>query len=364
MSTANAPHLPEETPRIPRLRVLFVAVLFLSLFAGFAGGMYGMRFLLPGILERVLGALPLPPITARDTNKKIEPIPFAGMSNVTYEFGKTMVGEESGGLALGFTSDGWLIALKSNLDHNKFVFDAAHKAHPIETIINDPHSEVAFIKVGGQNFNVPAINESLELNAGDLVYLISPKDGIMTAQISSIYGILDTTVIDAEQFSRMIFLDRPLPDNLSGVPVFTSAGALIGIVNSRTTKSGNATVIPNHNFVASFRSAAKEGKVTIPYLGVRVAVTEGAHIDIAHEPSGIKIVGNKSKGLPAIKPKSPATIAGLQEGDSIVMIEQDEIGRSQTLAEVLSAYRPDQQITITIERNGHRETKKVTLGKL
>jgi S1-C subfamily serine protease len=61
---------------------------------------------------------------------------------------------------------------------------------------------------------------------------------------------------------------------------------------------------------------------------------------------------------------SPASKAGLQQGDVITKANGDTITSGDDLLTALAHAKPGQTISITVNRSGQTTTLKVTLGEL
>jgi S1-C subfamily serine protease len=59
---------------------------------------------------------------------------------------------------------------------------------------------------------------------------------------------------------------------------------------------------------------------------------------------------------------SAADQAGLQAGDVILRVNDIELGEDNPLANVLTNFKPGDNVTLTILRNGSTEQMQVTLG--
>lgn len=63
-----------------------------------------------------------------------------------------------------------------------------------------------------------------------------------------------------------------------------------------------------------------------------------------------------------VYPDSPAEEAGLRRGDEIVAIDDEEVGSNHDLQWLLSQRDPDDDVTISVERNGRERTLHATLA--
>ncbi len=82
-----------------------------------------------------------------------------------------------------------------------------------------------------------------------------------------------------------------------------------------------------------------------PYLGIRYIM----------RPRGAEIQ--------EVIPGSPAARTGLRVGDLIREVDGQPVSANRPLAELLSRYRPGDQVTLMVERNGDEQEIRVTLGR-
>lgn len=82
-----------------------------------------------------------------------------------------------------------------------------------------------------------------------------------------------------------------------------------------------------------------------PYLGIRYI----------QRPRGAEVQ--------EVMPGSPAEEASLKVGDLIREVDGRPVSTGRPLAELLSAYRPGDRVTLTVEREGKEMEIRVTLGR-
>jgi S1-C subfamily serine protease len=87
-------------------------------------------------------------------------------------------------------------------------------------------------------------------------------------------------------------------------------------------------------------------------LGVRITTV----VDSSGQPVGVGVVD--------VVPGGPAAAAGIQPGDVIVAIDGTKTPSADALGAVLTALKPGQVVTVTVERGGQQQDLKVTLGEL
>ena len=64
----------------------------------------------------------------------------------------------------------------------------------------------------------------------------------------------------------------------------------------------------------------------------------------------------------AVDPAGGAGAAGIVEGDVIVEVDGTAVADSTTLTRTIRGYAPGDEVSITVERQGERQTLSVVLG--
>ena len=101
------------------------------------------------------------------------------------------------------------------------------------------------------------------------------------------------------------------------------------------------------------------------YLGIRVAPAHRIGItefEIEALPDDLEIVETAVQVQEVIA-GSAAEAAGLQVGDRILAVDGQQLGEENDPAELIGSYRPGDQITLTVEREGEALEIEATLGE-
>lgn len=64
----------------------------------------------------------------------------------------------------------------------------------------------------------------------------------------------------------------------------------------------------------------------------------------------------------SVQPDSPASKAGIQDGDIITKVNGTAVGESNGFSSLIGQYTPNDVVELTILRGGKEQTVKVTLG--
>jgi 2-alkenal reductase len=101
-----------------------------------------------------------------------------------------------------------------------------------------------------------------------------------------------------------------------------------------------------------------------PWIGVRwepVTPTLVSRLSLPID-YGVLVSRSPDSDDPAVFPDSPAAAAGILEGDLIIAINEERIDAVHPLDDLLSQYRPDEVLALSVLRDGQSITLRVTLG--
>jgi 2-alkenal reductase len=161
---------------------------------------------------------------------------------------------------------------------------------------------------------------------------------------------------------NLIQTDAAINPGNSGGALVDSSGAVIGI---NTATAGNAQgigfAIPINIAKPIMQQAVDGQPLTRPWLGVYYQPITPALKTAQNLPIDYGVVVKAPQGStdPSVIANSPAAKAGIQDGDIITAINDQQIDAVHTLDEILTQYSPGDDLTITILRKG--ETKELTL---
>jgi serine protease Do len=225
----------------------------------------------------------------------------------------------------------------------------------------DPRSDVALLKIDGDDLPIVKIGNSEELKAGEWVVAIGSPFGFdhtVTAGVVSATG----RSLPNESYVPFIQTDVAINPGNSGGPLFNLEGEVVGINSQIFTRSGGfmglSFAIPIDVAMDVANQLREDGKVSRGWLGV---VIQEVNKDLAESfglerPAGA-LVAQVMDGGPAAK-------GGLTVGDVILSLNGKSIDMSGDLPHLVGAMKPGSTAKLEVVRDGDRKTLSIDIGAL
>jgi serine protease Do len=235
------------------------------------------------------------------------------------------------------------------------------KTYTAKVIGTDPRTDLALIKVDGNNFPYAKLATHAP-RIGDWVLAVGNPFGLsstVTAGIVSARG----RDIGAGPYDDFLQIDAPVNKGNSGGPTFDTEGNVVGVNTAIFSPSGGnvgiAFAIPAATVDSVVQQLRDKGTVTRGYIGVQIQpITK----DIA-DSMGLKNTDGALVAEPS--PNSPAAKAGIKSGDVIVAVNGERIANARELSRRIAQMAPGNTVRLTILQRGSSEkTVSVTLGEL
>ena len=236
----------------------------------------------------------------------------------------------------------------------------------------DTLTDFAFVRVEADG-DLPALElgDSSSLRVGQLAIAIGNPLGRFpgSASVGVVSG-LDRTIdvfgrsLSGSRLRHLIQTDAAINPGNSGGAVLDGDGLLIGITTAQAGMSDGIGFALPIDLAKPIIEQARAGEpITRPYIGVlyreidaQVAsdedlpVTDGAWVAATGDAAEAVVAG------------SPADEAGLQDGDIITAVEGTPVDRSQPLDLQVLRYKPGEEITLSVLRDGETLELPTTLG--
>ena len=224
-------------------------------------------------------------------------------------------------------------------------------------------SDIALLKVNvGRAVPTVTFGDSDGMRPGDPVFVIGNPFGLGSTVTAGIVSALDRNVVESESGS-FFQIDAALNPGNSGGPVFNKAGTVIGVstalVNpgSENSSVGLGLAIPGNDVQFIVHRLLDHGRVQLGWIGAHV---QPVTTDIA---SAVGLPGVLGSIVTDVDDNSPAAHAGLNGGDIILQVgDQDVIGPRSLNREIASA-RIGGVTKLVVWRDGTRQVIPVTIAE-
>jgi 2-alkenal reductase len=258
------------------------------------------------------------------------------------------------------------------------VIFADGKKQQVQLVGTAPDSDLAVLKASGTMPAVIPMGDSDKLLPGETVVAIGSALGefvnsVTVGVVSGLHRELDEG--NGVTISDLIQTDAAINHGNSGGPLLNLDGELIGINTLGVTSAGQGDIaqglgfaIPS-NTVKNVAQRIMKGGGTgqqasnRPYLGVRVQLVNPRLASYYNLVDTNGQLLNRGELVTEVLQGTPAEAAGLQPGDVIVGVDNQQIDSQTTLGDVLANHNAGDTVTMTIIRAGKQGTVQVRLGQ-
>jgi serine protease Do len=234
----------------------------------------------------------------------------------------------------------------------------------------DPPTDVAILKIEGQNLPAVTLGDSEQLEVGDVVLAIGNPFGIGQTVTRGIISALGRSLAqsdsdeleptDQRQYQNFIQTDAAINEGNSGGALVDAEGRLIGINDAIVSPSGGSAgigfAVPINMARNVMQGFISHGRVARGYL----AGVEVQDID-AGLAKGFGAPNADGALVADVAADSPAAKAGLLAGDVIVSVNGKAVTSADGLRVMVSQLPPGSPARVKIYRNGAATTIPVML---
>lgn len=233
------------------------------------------------------------------------------------------------------------------------------REYAAKLIGSDDKSDIALLKIESDQLPVAKIGNSGSLKAGEWVAAIGAPFGFDNSVTSGIVSAKNRA-LPGENYTPFIQTDVAINPGNSGGPLYNLKGEVVGINSQIYSRSGGfmgiSFAIPIEVAMDVAEQLKTTGKVERGRLGV---VIQEVSYDLAKSFGLDKPIGAL---IARVVPNSPAQTAGLQAGDIIRSVNDEEVRSSTDLPLTIGALAPGKEVKLDVWRKGQALSVTVVLG--
>ncbi len=262
------------------------------------------------------------------------------------------------------SNDGYIVTNNHVVENAAKITVKLYDETEYEAIVvgTDPQSDVAVIKIPAKNLPTVKLGDSDKVEVGEWVVAMGNPLGLSHSLSAGIISAVGRNSMGLADYESFIQTDAAINVGNSGGPLINLEGNVIGINTAIASRTGGymgiGFAIPINMAKTIIDQLMLDGKVVRGFLGVKIQpLTQ----DLADSFG----VSNKNGILVAeAMPDSPASKAGLQQGDVIISLDGKDVKNVGKFRNDIAAMAPGSKHKLSVVRKGKTITVPITVGNL
>jgi S1-C subfamily serine protease len=260
-----------------------------------------------------------------------------------------------GGSGVIFTPDGFVLT-NSHVVHgaNQLTVTLSDGRETRGDLVgDDPHTDLAVLRIDASSLPWAGLGDSRRVRVGQIAIAIGNPFGFHHSATAGIVSGVGRSLRagSGRLMDDIIQTDAALNPGNSGGPLVTSRAEVIG-VNTATILPAQGLCFAVASNTARFVAGRlmSDGRVRRSYIGVG-----GQNVPVPRKPGASQVTPSTGVLVLTVESGSPASHAGLANGDIIIAFGEMPITGVDDLHRVLTAERIGVPNSLTVLRNGARQ---------
>ncbi len=260
-----------------------------------------------------------------------------------------------GGSGVIFTPDGFVLT-NSHVVHgaNQLTVTLSDGRETRGDLVgDDPHTDLAVLRIDASSLPWAGLGDSRRVRVGQIAIAIGNPFGFHHSATAGIVSGVGRSLRagSGRLMDDIIQTDAALNPGNSGGPLVTSRAEVIG-VNTATILPAQGLCFAVASNTARFVAGRlmSDGRVRRSYIGVG-----GQNVPVQRKPGASHVTPSSGVLVMSVESGSPASHAGLANGDIIIAFGEAPITGVDDLHRVLTAERIGVASGLTVLRNGARQ---------
>lgn len=269
----------------------------------------------------------------------------------------------STGSGVIYTSDGYVVT-NNHVIENADAIEVIHekRTYKAELIGSDPSTDLAILKIDGNDLPNIKIGRSRDLEVGEWVLAVGNPFNLtstVTAGIVSAKGRQINILRTNFPIESFIQTDAAINPGNSGGALVNTKGELVGINTAILSKTGSYA---GYGFAVPVDIVSKIVEDLIKYKEVQKAFV-GAEITDIDQQLGEELELDNWNGviIQNLQKGGAADKGGLREGDIIIKLNDQDVRSKGEYEEVISYHSPGDRMDVTYRRSGRTLNTQITL---
>ena len=226
---------------------------------------------------------------------------------------------------------------------------------------SDAESDLAVLRVSGEQLPAVTFGSSDALQVGDVVLAIGNPFGVGQTVTSGIVSALGRSQLGINTFENFIQTDAAINPGNSGGPLIDASGNLIGINTAIYSRSGGSIgigfAIPVSTAKQVMESIIKTGSVTRGWIGVEVQEITPALAE------SFKLKDVRGAIIAGVLRGGPAEKAGVKPGDVLLGVEGQPIADPRGMLNLVAGLQPGDKARLKLRRGQEEFEVTLVVGK-